>query len=375
MGASSATSATYGGKGLEEPAGMITTTEGATTTCGKRSVEPACRNDSSILEIPNLAALVALFCRRGLHPGAPCCDPVISYVDLAGICRVTREPPLILARINASLLLELYASCGRQRTIVTAACQGASPLGVIVKLPPSGSKLSARGDTTTCDAGPLARDLTEHCNIDNTVPTRSCCRAVLMTVDVDQGCLCNVIGDGWFALSRLDISFMWHTYTQCGGKKQMVPKDITSCDHAPSPPPSSSPPPPPEERQHHGLLALEIAGIVLGTILVILAIVAAAVALYRKLKRAEVVPVPPPAPGIPLANLPQEPAAPEAIIIPGQEPPAENEQVHAPSSPSVPGALVPPSVRPPPTGPPSPLPRVIKPPPAPLVPPVPVTGI
>lgn len=222
--------------------------------------------------------------------------------------------------------------------------------------------------------------------MDKTVPSRSCCSLVLKVIDVeDEGCLCYVIEDGWFALSRLDIGYMWQTYTKCGGKKEAVPNDITTCDHAPSLPPSS-PPPPPEQKPHHGLPVLVIVCIVLGTILLISALVAAGLVLYRKFKAAEVEDVPQPtrqislvnrrqqsAPERPPRNLPQNPAGDTVAISQPQDPPSEDmEAEKAPSKPSISGELdlVPPAVTPPPTGPPPPLPKDITPAPLPLMVPV-----
>lgn len=81
---------------------------------------------------PNLAATeVVLFCRRDLRPGAPCCDAVVSYVDAAGICRVSTEPQFILASLNASRILALYAASGGRHLVVAAACQGKDLFGFV----------------------------------------------------------------------------------------------------------------------------------------------------------------------------------------------------------------------------------------------------
>lgn len=211
--------------------------------------------------------------------------------------------------------------------------------------------------------------------MDNTVPSRACCSDVLKVIDVeDERCLCYVIEDGWFALSGLDIGYMWQTYTKCGGKKEAVPTDITTCDHAPSPPPSS-PPPPPEQKPHHGLPAWVIVCIVLGTILLIFGLVV----LYHKLKTAEMADVPQATPAIslvnqpccsPRRNLPQEPVGSAAAISLPREPGTEDvEEEQAQSKPSITGelVLVPPAARPPPTGPPRPLPQEITLPPPPVM--------
>ncbi|XP_066350546.1 non-specific lipid-transfer protein EPAD1-like [Miscanthus floridulus] len=88
--------------------------------------QPVC--DPSII-----ATQIALFCMPDM-PTAPCCEPIIASVDLGGgipcLCRVAAQPQLVLARLNATHLLALYASCGGQHTggaHLAAACQGPSP--------------------------------------------------------------------------------------------------------------------------------------------------------------------------------------------------------------------------------------------------------
>ena len=85
--------------------------------------QPVC--DPSII-----ATQIALFCMPDM-PTAPCCEPIIASVDLGGgipcLCRVAAQPQLVLARLNATHLLALYASCGGQHTggaHLAAACQG-----------------------------------------------------------------------------------------------------------------------------------------------------------------------------------------------------------------------------------------------------------
>ncbi|KAK3144701.1 hypothetical protein QOZ80_4AG0316560 [Eleusine coracana subsp. coracana] len=87
-------------------------------------------------EPTNLATQIALFCAPDM-PTAPCCEPVVASVDLGGgvpcLCRVAAQPQLILARLNATHLLSLYAACGGLRTggaHIAAACQGPSPPAV-----------------------------------------------------------------------------------------------------------------------------------------------------------------------------------------------------------------------------------------------------
>jgi hypothetical protein len=87
--------------------------------------QPVC--DPSII-----ATQIALFCMPDM-PTAPCCEPIIASVDLGGgvpcLCRVAAQPQLVLARLNATHLLALYASCGGQHTVgahLAAACQGTS---------------------------------------------------------------------------------------------------------------------------------------------------------------------------------------------------------------------------------------------------------
>ena len=79
-----------------------------------------------------IATQIALFCMPDM-PTAPCCEPIIASVDLGGgipcLCRVAAQPQLVLARLNATHLLALYASCGGQHTggaHLAAACQGTS---------------------------------------------------------------------------------------------------------------------------------------------------------------------------------------------------------------------------------------------------------
>jgi hypothetical protein len=81
-------------------------------------------------EPTNLATQIALFCAPDM-PTSPCCEPVVASVDLGGgvpcLCRVAAQPPLILARLNASHLLALYTACGGLLTggaHLAATCQG-----------------------------------------------------------------------------------------------------------------------------------------------------------------------------------------------------------------------------------------------------------
>ncbi|NP_001140747.1 hypothetical protein Zm00014a_022257 [Zea mays] len=105
--------------------------------------QPVC--DPSII-----ATQIALFCMPDM-PTAPCCEPIIASVDLGGgvpcLCRVAAQPQLVLARLNATHLLALYASCGGQHTVgahLAAACQGPSPpatVPVIAPPPPAAPRL------------------------------------------------------------------------------------------------------------------------------------------------------------------------------------------------------------------------------------------
>jgi hypothetical protein len=76
-----------------------------------------------------IATQIALFCMPDM-PTAPCCEPIIASIDLGGgvpcLCRVAAQPQLVLARLNATHHLALYASCGGQHTMgahLAAACQ------------------------------------------------------------------------------------------------------------------------------------------------------------------------------------------------------------------------------------------------------------
>ncbi|EES12221.1 hypothetical protein BDA96_06G098800 [Sorghum bicolor] len=112
----------------------------AAATTGAEAQPAVC--DPSII-----ATQIALFCMPDM-PTAPCCEPIIASVDLGGgipcLCRVAAQPQLVLARLNATHLLALYASCGGQHTggaHLAAACQGPSPpaatIPVIAPPPPA----------------------------------------------------------------------------------------------------------------------------------------------------------------------------------------------------------------------------------------------
>lgn len=74
------------------------------------------------------ATQIARFC-KSLKPTAPCCEPIFEVYDLRGgiacICRVSANPQVVRAGLNATHLLALYTSCGGHHPVATAdACRG-----------------------------------------------------------------------------------------------------------------------------------------------------------------------------------------------------------------------------------------------------------
>lgn len=100
---------------------MVSTAATAgTTITGTRT---NCEVVPAVAVKANVAATeVVLLCRHGLRPGAPCCSAVVSYVDVAGMCRISNEPQFILTRINASRVLALYAACQGNVGILFLVC-------------------------------------------------------------------------------------------------------------------------------------------------------------------------------------------------------------------------------------------------------------
>uniref|UniRef100_A0A804RLG3 Bifunctional inhibitor/plant lipid transfer protein/seed storage helical domain-containing protein n=2 Tax=Zea mays TaxID=4577 RepID=A0A804RLG3_MAIZE len=107
-----------------------------------------------------IATQIALFCMPDM-PTAPCCEPIIASIDLGGgvpcLCRVAAQPQLVLARLNATHHLALYASCGGQHTMgahLAAACQQAPspPATVLVLAPPPPQAANTRDDPSPAAA-------------------------------------------------------------------------------------------------------------------------------------------------------------------------------------------------------------------------------
>ncbi|RLN33670.1 hypothetical protein C2845_PM03G19260 [Panicum miliaceum] len=62
----------------------------------------------NLFKLLKVSSQITLFCMPDM-PMTPCCEPVISSVDLGGsfpcLCRVTAQPQLILARLNLVILM------------------------------------------------------------------------------------------------------------------------------------------------------------------------------------------------------------------------------------------------------------------------------
>ncbi|KAM0897902.1 hypothetical protein ACQ4PT_022261 [Festuca glaucescens] len=227
-----------------------------------------------------LATQVSLFCAPNML-SAQCCEPVVAAVDLGGgvpcLCRVAAEPRVAMAGFNPKYLLALYISCGGRRNVsahLAAACEGpASPAADVFAPPPSsaahrkqpladcaaamptpprfktlehaseGHAFYGRRDLEgSCDQFSLGEQLADTCG-DTRAPSKSCCKAVLGTIDMN--CLCQAAETSEFILAGMDIQQMWSLYRSCRGTRP-IPADRSVCrtDFSPPPPPPLAPPPP-----------------------------------------------------------------------------------------------------------------------------------
>ncbi|KAL6888112.1 hypothetical protein ACP4OV_009138 [Aristida adscensionis] len=166
------------------------------------------------------AAFLLFLLKAGLVPGSV----AAAATDAGGGCESGSSPSMRGAANQLAAAAAAAAStCTTNSTDVSA------------------SSLS-RAARSLCDAPLLSAQLMKLCPVDRDVAGSLCCAAVLMTIDVQQDCLCSVIDDAEF-ISRSDISVaqLWRWYQGCGGRRRSIPEDENRCQPGSPPPPPAKP--------------------------------------------------------------------------------------------------------------------------------------
>ncbi|KAF0925156.1 hypothetical protein E2562_015425 [Oryza meyeriana var. granulata] len=130
----------------------------------------------------------------------------------------------------------------------------------------------------------MASKLTEQCILNGKISvTAGCCATVIITIDEDEKCLCDVTEEYELQQSLLSTEKLWDIYQTCGGRTQ-PPADTREC-RRPTPPP---PPLPPGGDSPLVLSPLAIFGIVAVSLAVLPGLALAILYVWRKVHSANV---------------------------------------------------------------------------------------